>query len=126
MSASRLAWVALLLTWAVVQACRAGTVQQDGAARVYSTVDGDGVTLFTNIPPVQAVMAPGVEPAANQGRTRSTQPLSNGPASNVMAHTGRLQAPPQIEPQADSGADETALDEIPPQLRDGGPPPDDH
>ncbi len=126
MSASRLGCVGLLVTWAVVQTCLAGTVQQDGAARVYTTVDSDGVKLFTNIPPPDGAMAPGVEAAVTQGRTKSTQPPANGPASHIMVHAAKVQVPPPIEPQADSGADETALDEIPPQLRDGGPPPEDH
>lgn len=126
MSASRPACVGLLLTWALVQTGFAGPVQQDDAARVYSTVDDNGVTLFTNIPPPGGALASGVEPAANQGRTRSMQPPANGSVSHVMVHAANVQAPPRTEPQADSGADETALDEIPPQLRDGGPPPDDH
>ncbi len=126
MSAFRLACVAMLVTWAVVETCLAGTVQQDGAARVYSTVDDDGVTLFTNIPPAGGALASGVEPAASQARTRSTQAPANDSVSHVMVHAAKLQAPSRTELQADSGADEAALDEIPPQLRDGGPPPDDH
>ena len=125
MSASRLACVGLLLQWAM-QTCLAGAVQQFGAAPVYSMVDSDGVTLFTNIPPAGAVLAPGLEPAANQGRTRSAPPPANGPASHVTAHAATLPAPAQNGLPAGSGADETALDETPPQMRDGGPPPDDH
>lgn len=126
MSVSRLACVGLLLTLALVQTGLAGPVQQDGAARVYSLVDSDGVMLFTNIPPPGGAMAPGVEQAASQAGTRSTQSRANGPVSHVIVHAATLQAPSQTEPQADSGADDSAHDEIPQHLRDGGLPPDDH
>lgn len=126
MSASRLAGVGLLLTWPLVQTCLAGPVQQDGAARVYSTVDSDGVTLFTNIPSAGGALAPSVGPAASQGMTRSTQPPANEPVGRVMVPTAKWQAPHQIELQGDSGGAESALDEISLQLRDGGLPPDDH
>lgn len=126
MSASRLAGVGLLLTWPLVQICLAGPVQQDGPAGVYSTVDSDGVTLFTNIPAAGGALAPRVEPAASQGMTRSTQPSANEPLGRVMVPTAKRQAPHQIELPNDSGAAAGALDQISVQLGDGGLPPDDH
>lgn len=122
---SRLACVGLLLQWAM-QASLAGTLHQFGTALVYSTVDSDGVTLFTNIPPPGGALAPGLEPEVIQGRTSPPQTPANDPVSHVMVRATKVQALPRIEPPAGGAADETALDEIPPQLRDGGPPPDDH
>ena len=93
---------------------------------MYSTVDSDGVILFTNIPPAGAALAPGVEPAVNQSMTRPTPPPANDLMGRVTAPTAKRQAPPQIELQGNSGAADSAVDESFVQLRDGGLPPDDH
>ena len=127
MSVSRLACFGLLFQWAT-QTCLAATVEQLGTAPLYSSVDKDGVILFTNIPSVGEGMRPNVELSARQGTARARPMSADGPENRAMIHTAEVQTPSQKrgEPQADSGTEEHPAEEIAPARRDGGPPPDDH
>jgi hypothetical protein len=118
----RLGALAILLQCAA-QTCLAGTVQQFGSARLYVSVDDDGVTLFSNIRPLHddAVAAP--EATRRQqfsARRAAARQGMDGAAAPVVV------AGQDGEPDADAGADANPLHVIPPELRDGGQPPDDH
>lgn len=121
MNASQLACVGLLLQWAM-HPCLADTVQQVETTSVHVSVDRDGVILLTNVPPVEEEFAPAIGPTVDHGKAQSRPFVADG----APRHAARAQAPPRSEPQADSGPEETVADEISSQLRDGGPPPEDH
>jgi hypothetical protein len=116
-----LAALAILLQCAT-QTCLAGTVQQFGSARLYVSVDDDGVTLFSNIQPLNDDTVAAPEAARRQSSTRraaAPQSVDGATPQFVAAGEGG-------EPASDAGADTNSLQVIPPELRDGGVPPDDH
>lgn len=125
MTLLRWSWIGLLLQSAI-QACLAGTVHQIGAARVYSTVGDDGVILFTNIPRVDEAAVPGTVAEIRDRSAGSGAASAHGPASHDFAHAAKVRSSPPSETQADAGPDDQGPEEISPERRDGGPPPEDH
>jgi hypothetical protein len=87
--------------------------------RIYSTVNSDGVSVFTDIEPEE------MRAASSVSSSSSTQiVLPRGKVVNVNATAIRRTAnpgsaakesPPPLPPEG-----------IPPEFQDGGPPPDDH
>jgi hypothetical protein len=113
-----LSLAALLLPIAVQAAV---TVDEFATGRIYSSVNNDGVSVFTDIEPEE------LHALSDSNTLLAAQNvLPRGKVVNVNATAIRHSANPAISAPESLSPPDHAAEGIPPELRDGGPPPEDH
>ena len=94
-------------------------VDEFGTGRIYSTVNSDGIPVFTDIEPEEMRAASSVSSPSNAQIVLPRAKVVNVNVTAVRrtANPGNAakESPPPLPPEG-----------IPPEFQDGGPPPDDH
>jgi hypothetical protein len=93
------------------------TIDEFGTGRIYSLVNGDGVSVFTDIEPEELQVGQGVGSSSGAPIV-----LPRGKVVNVNLAATRHAVAANTSPLPY----DPAIEAIPPELRDGGPPPEDH
>ena len=109
--------LALILLLAMTLPACAGSAEALGGSGIYTFVDAYGVTVFTDIPPMDAAPPEAAVPALRSGLPA----LRPHPGAGHRA----ADAAPQVVAAALQAPSDPLQDVVAPELRDGGPPPED-